>query len=109
MFSRSVYVIARRYEGFIRCRQKYKNIFLVPVVGKARFILPLVYFADFIKERLDGFLHRFFTWWRTRKNHYIYRLFKRAVMHTYVPDGSATFDLFSSNSLLYYMNTQELC
>uniref|UniRef100_A0A7C4W3C8 Uncharacterized protein n=1 Tax=Geoglobus ahangari TaxID=113653 RepID=A0A7C4W3C8_9EURY len=103
MFSRSVYVIARRYKGFIRARKVGRNTFVAPAVGRARYITPLVYFADFIRERIDGFMHRFFSHWRKRRDHRIHRIFKETVKLCYVPDGLSAFDIFSSRFLLYIL------
>jgi len=105
LFCRSVYVMADRFEGFIRARgNRKKNIFVVPVLGRDRAVRIWIYFADFIKERIESFVGSLIHGWRkTRREHDVYVKFKNLLNFGMLRRGVRNF----SNSFLYYINIIE--
>jgi hypothetical protein len=105
LFSRSVYVVAPQYKGFVRAR-KLRNQFFVPVLGELNAVLPFVYFADFLKSRIDAVMNRILHGWRKcRRDHVVYRTFE-GVLNLSIQRGGSK-GLSDSRALLYYIHIIE--
>jgi hypothetical protein len=106
--SRTIYIIAKKY----KCKEKLlkavgdrrRKFFFVPVLGKMRHLLPWVYFADFIKNRLDGLINALMPGWRkSGKNHDVYRKYRALLSCELQKRGVQS--LYSS--MLYYIDIIE--
>jgi hypothetical protein len=81
-----------------------RKFFFVPVLGKMRHLIPWVYFADFIKNRLDGFINALMPGWRkSGKNHDVYRKYRALLSVELQKRGVQS--LYSS--MLYYIDIIE--
>jgi hypothetical protein len=108
LYSRTIYIFAKKY----KCKEKLlkavgdrkRKFFFIPVLGKMRHLIPWVYFADFIKNRLDGFINALMPGWkRSGKNHDVYRKYKALLSGELQKRGVQS--LYSS--MLYYINIIE--
>lgn len=79
LYSRSVYVFAKRYDGkFIRAKRGGKRYqFVVPVLGQHSFVQGWIYYAEFLRRRLDKFIDSLFgvSGWKS-KTHVIWSKFQ---------------------------------
>ena len=106
LFSRTVFVLAPRYKGFIRMREPKKHQFFIPILGKDAYARFFVFLADFIQNRLDSLLNSVIEGWKKRKvNHSVwlhYRLLMNLAMHRH---GIAKLTQFRAS--LYYIHIVE--
>jgi len=105
LFCRSVYVFADRFRGFIKARgNRKKNVFVAPVLGKDSAARVWIYFADFIVERIEGFVGSLIRGWRrNRRVHRVYSKYRALLNFDTLRRNVSKF----SETLLYYINIIE--
>jgi hypothetical protein len=107
LYCRTVYIVAKKY----RCREKLfkaagdrkRKSFFVPVLGKMGFLDLWVYFADFVKNRLDGLINALMPGWKKSKNHDVYRKYRALLSGELQKRGVQSLH----GSMLYYIHIIE--
>ena len=104
LFSRSVYVLAKQYKGFVRAR-RFRNQVFVPVLGSIKECLMFIYFADFMKNRIDAMMHTIqHGWKKNKKDHVVYRVFDSLIN---LRIRNPLQGLSQARVILYYINVIE--
>ena len=87
LYSRSVYVFAKRFRGFVAARKKRNSVshnqFYVPVLGKDSFVKGWIYFLGFLKKRIDGFIHSLCRWGWNSAKHEIFKKYTAMLSLSY--------------------------
>ncbi len=106
LFSRTVFVLARSYRGFVKAI-KSRNQSFIPVLGKDACARLFLYLADFYRNRLDALVDSVLDGWKKRSvDHILWRLYRLLKNLDSLRHGASRLSLFNAN--LYYINILEI-